>query len=296
MTLKDLNERFGLENALVFEEGAGGLVRAVVDNQHATAEIYLHGGHVTRFRPHGSDEVLWLSEQAVYQAGKAIRGGIPIVWPWFGPHPSSPDQPQHGYARTAAWDVVGTEQEVNNTTRLQLRLRPQPATQPSGQLDLIITVGSSLELDLTTRNLSNEPFTFGCALHTYLAVGDIDQVTIEGLEGGRYIDKLDEEKRKVQSGAIRIGREVDRVYLNTDTTCTVVDPSLRREIRVAKGGSLTTVIWNPWAEKAASMGDFPDVAFRQMVCVETANTADDVRTLAPGEAHTLWAAISVDSL
>jgi D-hexose-6-phosphate mutarotase len=232
-----------------------------------------------------------MSDIAAYRREKAIRGGIPVVWPWFGPHPADDNLPQHGFARVSKWSVAATAALPDGRTELRLGLRETESTRAQWphafELELRVVVGVDLEVFLCTRNTGPEAIEVGGALHTYFQVADIDLVAIEGLDGRDYIDRLDDDSVKTQEGVITIAEEVDRVYLDTTDECVIVDPVLQRRIHVAKAGSRTTVVWNPWMDKSKRMGDFPDDGYRSMVCVEATNTASDVYTVPQGGEHVL---------
>ena len=294
-----LNTQFGIDSQLVFKSGLGGLIIAEINNIHAQAAITLHGAHVLSFQPHSQQPVLWLSEHSHYKIGRAIRGGIPICWPWFAAHPSDSSKPNHGLARTTVWMVSGSEARADGSTQLRLKLHDSAETGTlwphAFRLELAVTVGSTLQVDLNIYNLGNEPFVFTSALHTYFNVSDIAKVSILGLENMAYLDKVDQDKRKTQLGPIAITAETDRIYLETTGDCFIVDSGWQRQIRVAKQGSRTTVVWNPWIEKSRRMSDFGDEEYHGMVCVETTNAADDVVTVAAGGAHLLRTIIGVEA-
>ena len=157
-------------------------------------------------------------------------------------------------------------------------------------------VGAKLTVSLTTSNQGDAPVEIGEALHTYLRIGDIGDIAITGLEGCAYLDKVDGAQRKTQAGAITCTGEVDRVYVNTAAACVIEDARLQRRVRIEKTGSASTVVWTPWAEKADKMGDFGPDGWRRMVCVESANAAENVVTVAPGQSHTLTAVYSAQPL
>lgn len=249
------------------------------------AHIKRHGAHVTSFQPEGCAPVLWMSDDAVFVNGKAIRGGIPICAPWFGDHPAQKDAPAHGTVRTQAWDLLDQSDHSAVFTINSL----------SWQFKYRVAVGPSLEVSLTAINLASKPRELEAALHTYLTIGDVHKVSITGLEGRTYIDKMQSNERMVQEGAIRFTQETDRVYLNTPDTVTVDDPALKRKLQIDKRGSQSTVIWNPWTDKANRMGDFTSDAWPQMVCVETACIADNAIIVDPESAHTLTASIRIES-
>ena len=298
MDLAGLNTRFAIQDALVFNQGPGGLVVAVVENQAASAQIALQGAQLMRWSPGAEQPVIWLSDAARFEPGKSIRGGVPVCWPWFGPHPSEAGFPAHGYARTVLWEVLTTEALSPLQTRLVLRLVETDATRAwwphDTPVECHITVGEALELELVTRNAGSEPVTIGEALHTYFQVGDVERVQVLGLEDGEYLDKVDGFRRKTQSGPVAISAEVDRVYVNSPGACVISDPVLQRRILIDKRGSESTVVWNPWIEKAAKMGDLGDAGYRHMLCVESGNAADNLVDIAPGEQHRLWVSYRVE--
>jgi len=295
-----LNTHFAISNHVEFKTNPGGLTIAEITNDHAVATVALQGGHVMTFRPREQDPVIWLSQSARFELGKSIRGGVPICWPWFGPHATDRNKPTHGFARTVLWKVLEIKTLDDGETQMALELINTPATQAQwsypSQLQIIITVGMELRIELITRNTGQEAFNIGEALHTYFHVSDVSRIQIQGLEDCYYQDKVDHFQLKRQQGPVTIHSEVDRVYLNTRADCLIEDPGLNRQIRIAKQGSQSTVIWNPGIEKATQMGDFGDQGYLEMVCVETANALDNAVTVKPGETHRLEAIISVESL
>ena len=130
-----------------------------------------------------------------------------------------------------------------------------------------VTVGATLAMQLITRNTSKTPITIGDALHTYFAVSDIREVYIHGLGQCPYIDKMDGGKRKQQEGPVVISAETDRVYLQSSADCLIEDIPWRRRIRISKRSSNSTIVWNPWLDKANVMGDFGPKGYLNMVCV-----------------------------
>ena len=295
-----LNTRFGISGQVEFAAGPGGPVVAQVRNAHGTATIALQGAHVMTWAPLGEQPVIWLSPAAKLAPGKSIRGGVPICWPWFGPHATESKFPGHGFARTVPWEILKTETLADGATRLTFQLAESDATRAQwpypSEVTCQITVGKTLEIDLVTRNTGQTPITIGDALHTYFQVRDIRQVTIRGLEGCPYLDKVEDGKRKQQQGPVVISAETDRIYLDSSADCLIDDPGLKRRIRIAKRGSRTTVVWNPWTEKATKMGDFGDDGYLHMLCVESANCANDVVSLPPQGEHHLWVRYSVERL
>ncbi|MFT5196570.1 MAG: glucose-6-phosphate 1-epimerase [Cellvibrionaceae bacterium] len=280
------------------ENNAGHFLPIQLKSDGDFATVLRHGAHVTGYTPAGQKPVLWTSREALFAPSKAIRGGIPVIWPWFGGHPADSSKSSHGIARKMVWQsiAINADELIENTAQTKLQLLPDEQSHPdvdgTFQTTLLVTVGAQLAVSLTTKNVGEKPFDYSAALHSYFAVGDARQIKIKGLDGRPYIDQLDGNRRKVQSGPIVIDREVDNIYLETADTVEIHDPVYGRVIEVSKEGSLSTVVWNPWIEKAARMADFGDDEYLEMVCVETCNTADDSQHLLPGESHTLTTQIS----
>lgn len=296
-----LNQKFAIAGQLEFTAETNGLVVARIANNHAQSAIALQGAHILAFRPNAEAPLIWLSPAVKLAPGKSIRGGVPVCWPWFGAHATESGFPAHGFARTVLWQVAASEALPDGSTRISFEL-PQssiPATQwpYACRARNIVTVGKTLTVELVTENTGNAPFKIGEALHTYFAISDVDNVRITGLEDCAYLDKVDDWKRKTQAGAITITSEVDRLYVNTEADCLIEDRGLKRRIRIVKCGSRSTVVWNPWFEKAAKMGDFgSDTGYRGMVCVESVNAAENVVSVAPGAIHALSVVYSTEKI
>lgn len=289
-TLEQLN-RYAIAEQVFFRFGPGGQIFADIRNSSATASIFLQGAHLTAFQPKTQyDPVIWVSEASRYAVGKSIRGGVPVCWPWFGPHSSDSRFPAHGFARTHLWTVTDTA-GTSDSTRITLTLEPSDATRAqwphNTPVTLEISVSEVLEMRLSTHNAESVPLPLSEALHTYFHIGDINSVTVEGLAGCSYLDKTAAGARQIQEGDLTFSGETDRLYVNTHSECLIHDPRLHRRIRIHKEGSASTVVWTPWADKAAAMGDYTAEGWRQMLCVESANAADNALTLQPGETHTL---------
>ena len=298
MSISDLNQRFAIPGHVTFKEGPGGLTVAEVANSLAESTIALQGAHIMTFTPRGQEPVVWLSKFAKFAPGKSIRGGVPICWPWFGPHATDATLPGHGFARTVMWEVLESGTTPDGATFLRFGLIENDATRAqwphASTVQLEVTVGSALRVELVTRITGKESFVLGEALHTYFHISDVAKMKITGLEGCDYLDKVGGTARKTQQGAIVIEGEVDRVYLNTSADCLIEDSGFKRRIRVAGQNTRSAVVWNPWIEKADKMGDFGPEGHRGMVCVETANAVENVVTVKPGEEHRLVAIYSAE--
>jgi glucose-6-phosphate 1-epimerase len=296
-----LNHRFAIADQLHFNTAGDGLLVAEIANTHSSASVCLQGGHVMSWQPKdASAPVIWLSKLAKLLPGKSIRGGAPVCWPWFGAHASEARFPGHGYARTVPWDVSSTRMLDDGSTEIGLTLIESDATRAlwpyASQADILINIGKTLKIALTTRNLGDVDFVLGEALHTYLQVGDIGEVRVLGLEGCEYVDKVAGSARQQQAGAITFGGETDRVYVNSEAECLIEDSRLQRRIRITKIGSRSTVVWTPWTEKADKMGDFGPDGWREMVCIESANALENVVTVPAHGNHTLAVEYSAEAL
>ena len=294
-----LADRFAIPDALRFEVAPGGLVRVVISTPAAEAELYLQGAHLARWTPRGQRPVLFVSPKSLFAPGKAIRGGVPIIFPWFGSRSDGKPGPAHGFARTSEWTMESARLREDAGLEITLALASNDGTRAlfdsDFRLRFRVTIGSELEMELEARNEGNQPFSYEEALHTYLAISDIRQVSVSGLEGTAYIDKTDGFKGKKQdSELVRIAKETDQVHLSTAATCTIHDPVWNRRIVIEKSGSNSTVIWNPWMDKAKGMSDMGAESWKEMLCVETANAADNAVHLSPGSSHKLTAKISIE--
>ena len=287
MNIGRLNAEFGMDDRLRIVTGKGGFPTIEIDTGSARTTICIYAGQVLSYRPAGeAEDLLFLGESAYFEPGKAIKGGIPICWPWFGPDPEGKGRPAHGFVRNRPWNMLGTEALSNGRIQVRLGLSDSGESREvwpqAFELEQRITVGGSLKIELITRNRGAEAFDITQALHTYFRVGDIARVQVQGLEGKSYIDKLDAGREKRQQGSVRIEGETDRIYTDVKGGLQILDPSLGRAIRIASTGSASAVVWNPWADTAASMGDLGDQDYRVMLCVETANAGPDMVSVPPG--------------
>ncbi len=292
--ITEFDREHGITDRLAFVTGEAGLPEARIRTPLAEARIALQGAHLVDYRRREGSPLFWLSPRAVHAPGRALRGGIPICWPWFGPHPDAPDQPAHGLVRTRLWRPIGSRELDDGGLRLGLAPTALPAPWDALDLEAWFSVGEALEITLVSRNRGDRPVTIGQALHAYLLVGDCRQVRIEGLTDREYIDKADQGRRRIQSGTPAIDGEIDRIYLGTDGHCGIVDPVMRRRIVVEARNSRSTVLWNPGPDRAAAMDDVGPGNHRRMLCLETANVADDEVLLEPGRTATLTALYRAD--
>lgn len=290
--------KFSIADALRFERADSGLVRAVISTAAADAVIYVQGAHVAGWTPRGEKPVLFLSPRSLFAPGTAIRGGVPVIFPWFGARGDGKPGPSHGFVRTSEWTIENTRLHDDGRVEIALALSPGDTSRGFGydvfHLRFRVTFGQQLEMELETRNTGNQPLRYEEALHSYFAIGDIHQASVSGLEGTTYVDKTDGfQRKKLANEPLRFVKETDQVHLNTEAACLIENPVWNRRIRVEKRGSESTIVWNPWIEKTREMPDMAPASWREMVCVETGNVADNAVQLAPGESHTLAATIFV---
>ena len=292
-----LNRRCAIAGIAELVPGNGGLPKVRITSPAATAEIYLHGAQVTAWKPAGTDEVIFVSDQSHWQDGMAIRGGVPICFPWFRAKTDDPHAPTHGVVRTKQWRLESITQEIEGTVVVVCSTESNASTllwwPHEFRLTHRITVGTSLRMELTASNTGLAHLRFEEALHTYFRVGQIESVRVRGLDGITYLDNTDANREKVQSGDVMFTSATDNAYLNTQAPLELVDPVLHRSIRTEKLGSATTVVWNPWQQGAASLADLGDDEWRGMACVEASNILESAISLGPSEEHTMCSILSI---
>lgn len=259
---------------------------SVVDISHdlCTGSVALLGAHVMEWTPAGHEPVLFMSAAAVFEEGQPIRGGIPVCWPWFGGRDGLPG---HGFARLRFWDLVrAVDSPEGVEIEFSLHGSGDLGWPHAFELALTVKMGETLAVTLEMKHLGQSSVEITAALHTYLGVGAIEQAGVEGLADTAYLDSLDDHRVKHQEGAVIFDREVDRIYL-ADGAVQVVDRAWNRALEIGKSGSRATVVWNPWIEKSQRLTDLPDEAYHGFLCIEAANTGDDVITLEPQGNHLL---------
>lgn len=269
-----------------------------INNSHASASICLQGAHICQYKPHAGDELLWLSDEAVFQPNTSIRGGIPICWPWFGIHPNE-DYPAHGLVRSVVWQVK-TISESDAGTEVVLAISPDDIDHAkfpfAFELTLSVLIGESLELALTTKNTDTSAFVLGEAFHTYFPVSDIADVKVAGLEGENRINTLTTpfSREQQQSALLTVEAETDFVYVDCAGDLVLTDAS--NKITIERTGSQSMVVWNPWIDKSKRLSHFNDDDYHKMMCLESANAFDNTIELSSGETHTMTTKITGASL
>ena len=280
--------------------GNSGLAKLTISGSLAEAEIYLHGAQVTAWRPAGEEEVLFLSGHSKWEDGRAIRGGIPVCFPWFRAKADDPNAPAHGFVRTKEWNLESVQVGGDGAVTVVCATRSDEGSRRwwphEFRLAHRITVGKTLGMELTVTNEGSTAFRFEEALHTYFKVGDVEQVEVRGLDGVTLLDNMDGNRRKLQADGLRLTGPVDHAYIDTGSAVEFSDPGLGRVVRSIKRNSSTTIVWNPWRQGAAKLADLGDEEWKQMICVEASNILGGAISLDPGEEHTMHAEIGLAGL
>jgi glucose-6-phosphate 1-epimerase len=298
LNIDELNKQFAIAGVASVTTGSGGLPRVGISGPAATAEVYLHGAQLTSWYPSGAEEVIFLSKQSQWAAGHAIRGGIPVCFPWFRNKADDPKAPSHGFVRTKAWQLDSVE-KLGDAVRVSLSTSSDEGTRAWWPYDFHLqhrlTIGAELTQALVMTNTGSKPLRFEEALHTYYRVGGADAVRISGLDAVEYLDNTDNNRQKRQQGDIAFTAQTDRVYVDTTHPVEIIDPILRRRIRLEKQASRTTVVWNPWSTGAQSLADLGDDEWRTMACVEASNIRAFAVDLEPGQQHSMQTLIKVSA-
>src|ERR1700722_11988962 len=295
-TIEELNQLFAISGVVSIGAGNQGLPRVSVQTPSASAEIYLHGAQLTSWRPAGADEVTFLSQHSQWEPGRAIRGGIPVCFPWFRNKADDPKAPAHGFVRTKAWQLDSVAKQ-GDVVLVSLSTVSEEATRAWWPHDFhlahYLTIGEELVQELVVSNTGNTSLRFEEALHTYYRVGGAGAVRVQGLDGVAYLDNTDSNRKKEQEGDVVFTRQTDSAYIDPTHAVEIHDPLLRRRIRLAKQNSRTTVVWNPWSTGAQTLKDLGGEEWRAMACVEASNIRDFAVELLPGYRHTMKTVINV---
>ena len=297
--VEELERRFGIPGVARICEGNGGLPRIQITGSCAEGEMYLHGAHVTSWKPAGSDEVLFISTKSRWQEGQAIRGGIPICFPWFRGKADDPKAPAHGFVRTRSWQLDSIVEDKHGVcVSMSVESDEQTRRWWAAEFRLVhrVVFGTNLTLELTCTNTGKTDFRFEEALHTYNRVSDVANVKLQGLDAVQFLDNTEANRAKVQHGEVTIASATDNAFIGTQNDVDLIDSQLHRRTRLKKSNSLTTVVWNPWREAAARLADLGDGEWTQFLCVEASNILAASVTLAPGEEHKMTAVLSVGKL
>ncbi|MCG3736814.1 D-hexose-6-phosphate mutarotase [Vibrio cincinnatiensis] len=267
------------------------IVRIIHDK--AVAGIALHGGHVLSFQPKGQPDLIWMSSDALFDGKAALRGGIPVCWPWFGRIAA----PAHGFARSTEWTLVEhreNEQGVMISLGLETSEQTLAIWPHHFQIRLLVEIRDTLQVTLEIINTDKKEWVFSGALHTYLNVGDIRQTETTGM-GLEYLDNLNHGQKTAGTNSLVLTDTIDRVYTQPEAQIRVKDPVLNRTLLIENHGHNSAVLWNPWSQGAQAMADMDNEGYQTMLCVEStwhANSLEEGKTLQPGERYQLSTTLS----
>lgn len=259
-----------------------------LDSGSCSATLSLLGGQLLAFQPYGQQPWLYMSPQAVLQPGRAIRGGVPVCWPWFGAHPDDDSAPAHGVARQQPWTLLAVLRDDD-----AFHVKLQGPDWQGLTVVLEYTLSDHIDISLHTRNDSAQEQSFSAALHSYLAVSDSRRIRLHGLEEAVCEDKVGRRYSRLPPQPLHLQGEFDAiVYSEADVL--LEDPQWQRRLRISRSGSASVVVWNPWQDKAANLADLPDDGWQDFVCIEAANAGEDSRLLAAGASHSLCCRLSLE--
>ena len=301
------NQSWNKPDSIETSVNHAGLEFLKIKGSFGFAEFCTQGAHLMHYTPNGGTPMLFVSAKTQLVPGKAIRGGVPVIFPWFGPRASHPESPMHGLVRTRPWQItdINVPEEPtppdNGSALVRFECSSDPETLAiwphTFRLELEFRLGRALEITWNVHNTGSSPFEFEQALHPYFPIQDIHTASVSGLQNTAYIDKADQMKLKVQSEpTVLFGSETDRLYLDTTAELTLNDPTSKRRLRVSKTGSHSSVVWNPWVAKAAALADLGDEEWREFICIEQANAARNVIQLATGHTHTFAATFTPEQI
>lgn len=263
----------------------------IIEHEKLSAAFTLHGGHLVHFQLTGQPAIIWLSKTAIFDNSKAIRGGVPICWPWFGAaDPALGDNlPSHGFARTSKWSV-GEIKESETGVELELKLNSSEATLALWPFEFELTLKAAftdqLKLELITNNLSDTPLTYRSALHTYLNISAPESVNVTGLNS-QFYNSLNNSELETGDTTLLIDQAIDSVYKKAPSHIMLDDKQFKRALTVTNAGNDSEVVWSPWIAGAKAFADMPDNGYQTMLCIESSITNKAGQTVKPGEQHTL---------
>lgn len=303
MNIEKIKKVFSVDGQISVVEGDNGIPFVVIKNKSSAAIISLYGGQLLSYKHAGKDDLLFLSKLANYKQGAAIKGGIPVCWPWFGVDPENKGRQSHGFARNNMWELRSTESLSDNQCRVVMGLTENEETRLlwpfEFDLTIEITIGEVLGVKLITKNTGKQKFVITQALHTYFSVANIENVVLQGLDKKKYLDKANinvGDEEKIQIGNIEFNHEVDRIYLDAPASTQLIDTMREQQVDICSTGNKTAVVWNPGADICEQMSDLENTDYQKFVCIETANAASNVIEVHPGESYVLSASYSVLAL
>lgn len=277
--------------SISLQNDCNGFEFIIIEHEKLSAALTLHGAHLIHFQKKQEPAIIWLSKTAIFDSKKAIRGGVPVCWPWFGPADShlGENLPAHGIARTSKWDLINT-QESSDGVVIELQLKSTEASLKiwphDFELTLVITLNNECKLALTTENKGNKPFTYGGALHTYLNISSPESVNITGLNQ-QFTNSLNNKCPEIGDTTLLIDKAIDSIYKKSNVDIHLKDAQFQRDLTICNTGNNAEVLWSPWIEGAEAFADMPDNGYQTMFCIESAITGLAGQQVANGEKHTL---------
>ncbi|MCG6201572.1 D-hexose-6-phosphate mutarotase [Psychromonas antarctica] len=280
-----------LTNTVSLQVDAQGHEFLIIAHENFNAAFALHGAHLLHFQLKGQPPLIWLSKTANYDEKKAIRGGVPICWPWFGAADKSlgNDLPAHGFARTSKWSLKNIN-ELTHGLEIELLLKDSLQTRKIWpypfELTLKATLTDTLKLELISKNSGKKAYLYGAALHTYFNISAPESCLLKGL-AEQYQDKLDAGHLRKGEASLQIQGPIDSIYTKASAAIALIDNGFKRQINISNSGNDSDVVWTPWVEGAKAFTDMPDDGYKQMLCVESTITRPEGQIVAPNQVHIL---------
>jgi len=268
-----------------------GLAVLRLDTPVCTAHIALQGAHLLSFCAKDGSPLLWLSPNCEFTPGIALRGGIPVCLPWFGPHPTDATRPKHGFARNRDWQLIDAHILADKSAQLSFRFisKADALFEFNFTAELVMTLGTTIKLAISVINDDNQPFDCSWVLHTYYPVSVLNDVRVQGLAGRTYLDNLEKHAAKQQHGDVSFSGEVDRVFPDIQNSLQITGSPT---IKMTHNNCPSVVVWNPGAANAAKIADIGAGNEQNYICVERGAVLDEKWTLAPGESKRAQVVIS----
>lgn len=280
-----------LSASVSLQTDANGFEFLIIEHQKLSAAFALHGGHLVHFQLADQAPIIWLSKTAIFNDKKAIRGGVPVCWPWFGAADPALGEnlPAHGFARTSKW-ALGDISESTEGVVVELKLHSNEATLAlwpfQFELTLKATLSDTLKLELITENKSATSLTYRSALHTYLNISAPENVSVSGLNEYFY-NSLKGKVLETGDTTLLIDQAIDAIYNKANGQILLEDRKLQRTLSITNTGNDSEVLWTPWVEGAQAFADMPDNGYQTMLCIESTITGEHGQQVAAGEKHTL---------
>jgi len=276
--------------ALLQSQGTG-LPLIAVETPSCKALIALQGAHLLSFCAEGGKPLLWISPNCNFTPGVALRGGVPVCLPWFGPHPLDAKKPKHGFARNRDWQLCDANLLINGD--VQLIFSFTSTSNPLFEFDfgaqLVMTLGPSIKLELSVSNTDKTAFDCSWALHSYHPVGSLNEARVKGLAGRTYLDNLETHAEKIQQDDVSFSSEVDRIFPAIDNALEILGAP---QIAITHHNCPSVVVWNPGPINATKIADIGAGNEQAYICVERGAVLGEKWKLSAGETQSAWIEIT----